>query len=125
LSSASIRRKLAALVVCFPVGVRFKVMWLKTRTDRGQSKIAAPIQKAVLAAKRDNPRRSIRQIKRLLETAGVMALDVQSRSAIHRLLQQHAVSRMRGSVSGVQEKRSFTAQYAGSVCTATCCTGRR
>jgi len=115
LSSASIRRKLAALVVCFPVGVRFKVMWLKTRTDRGQSKIAAPNQEAVLAAKRDNPRRSIRQIKRLLETAGVMALEVQLRSAIHRLLQQHAVSRIRGSVSGVQEKRSFTAQYAGSV----------
>jgi len=87
----------------------------KTRTDRGQSKISAPIQEAVLAAKRDNPRRSIRQIKRLLETAGVVAQDVLSRSAIHRLLQQHAVSRMPGSASGVQEKRSFTAQYAGSV----------
>ncbi len=87
----------------------------KTRTDRGQSKISASIQGAVLAAKRDNPRRSIRQIKRLLEAAGVVALDVLSRSAIHRLLQQHGVSRMPGSASEVQEKRSFTAQYAGSL----------
>ena len=45
----------------------------KLRVDRGQSKIAPAIQEAILAAKRDNPRRSIRQILRLLEAAGLVA----------------------------------------------------
>ena len=44
----------------------------KTRLDSGRSKIAAAVQEAVLAAKRDNPRRSIRQIVRLLEAAGTV-----------------------------------------------------
>jgi len=34
----------------------------KVRADRGQSKLSAAIQTAILAAKRENPRRSIRQI---------------------------------------------------------------
>ena len=45
----------------------------KARADRGQSRIAVPIQQAVLAAKRDNPRRSVRQIVRLLEAASTVA----------------------------------------------------
>ena len=54
----------------------------KLRVDRGQSKIAPAIQEAILAAKRDNPRRSIRQILRLLEAAGLVAQRSLSRSAI-------------------------------------------
>ncbi len=33
----------------------------KVRTDRGSSKISATVQEAILAAKRENPRRSINQ----------------------------------------------------------------
>jgi hypothetical protein len=35
----------------------------KIRVDRGQSKLSPTIQEAILAAKRDNPRRSIRSIR--------------------------------------------------------------
>jgi len=87
----------------------------KTRIDRGQSKIAPPIQEAIIAAKRDNPRRSIRQIRQLLETSGQVARDCLSRSAIHRLLQQHGISRMSGSSNEPEEKRSFVAESAGAI----------
>jgi hypothetical protein len=56
----------------------------KARVDRGHSKMATPVQEAVLAAKRANPRRSVRQIERLLEAAGIVASDTLSRSAVHR-----------------------------------------
>lgn len=85
------------------------------RTDRGLSKLAPEVQEAILNSKRENPRRSIRQIQQLLETAGVVADDVLSRSSIHRLLQTHGISRMHGSASLPEEKRSFTAEFAGSV----------
>ena len=101
----------------------------KARLDRGQSRLSAPIQQAVLAAKRDNPRRSVRQIVRLLEAAGTVAsagacagagagtvaVASLSRSAVHRLLQQQGLSRLAGSASLPEEKRSFAAEFAGSV----------
>lgn len=40
------------------------------RTDRGVSKLPLAVQEVLLAAKRENPRRSIRQLKTLLEHAG-------------------------------------------------------
>jgi len=87
----------------------------KSRVDSGQSKLSPPIQAAILAAKRDNPRRSIRQIQRLLEAAGTVARGTVSRSAIHRLLQQQGLSRITGSASLPEEKRSFTAASAGAI----------
>ena len=87
----------------------------KTRADRGHSRIAPAIQQAVLAAKRDNPRRSIRQILRLLEAAGTVPSRSLSRSAIHRLLHQHGLSQLAGSGHLPEEKRSFSAEFAGSI----------
>lgn len=87
----------------------------KSRTDRGQSKLSSPMQEAILASKRENPRRSIRQIRQLLESAGLAARDSLSRSAIHRLLQQHGLSRMAGSASLPEEKRSFVAESSGAI----------
>ena len=87
----------------------------KTRIDAGQSKLSPAVQALILNAKRDNPRRSIRQIRLLLETTGHVAHDTLSRSAIHRLLQQHNLSRMQGSSSLPEEKRSFTTEYAGTL----------
>ena len=87
----------------------------KPREDRGQSKLAPAIQEAILAAKRENPRRSIRQIRRLLETAGTVAGDSLSRSSVHRLLQQQGLSRVTGSASLPEEKRSFVAATAGAI----------
>jgi len=87
----------------------------KTRSDRGQSKIAPEVQEAILAAKRKNPRRSIRTIRRLLERRGTVAKGDLSRSAIHRLLQAHGLSRPSGSASEPEERRAYVAEYAGDI----------
>ena len=87
----------------------------KVRADRGQSKLSASVQAAILAAKRENPRRSIRQIQRVLEIGGIVARGTLSRSSLHRLLQQHGLSRLPGSASLPEEKRSFVAACAGEL----------
>ena len=87
----------------------------KPRLDRGQSKLPPAIQEQLLAAKRENPRRSIRQLQRLLEAAGTVAHGSLSRSAIHRLLQQQGLSRVMGSASVPEERRSFVAATAGAI----------
>jgi len=87
----------------------------KPRADRGSSKISPAIQEAILAAKRQNPRRSVRQIVRLLEAAGTVQAKSLSRSAVHRLLQQHGLSQLAGSTHVPEEKRSFAAEFAGSI----------
>ena len=87
----------------------------KPRADRGVSKISANVQEAIIAAKRDNPRRSLRQLRQLLESSGQVARGTLSRSAIHRLLQQHGLSRITGSSSLPEERRSFVAESAGSI----------
>lgn len=87
----------------------------KPRADAGVSKIPPTLQSALLAAKRDNPRRSIRQLRQLMESSGQAAQGALSRSAIHRLLQQHGLSRMPGSATLPEERRSFVAEQAGSI----------
>ncbi len=87
----------------------------KPRSDRGQSKLAPELQEAILAAKRENPRRSIRGIRRLLEHSGQVAKGELSRSSIHRLLKSHGLSRMSGSSSEPQERRAYVAEYAGDI----------
>src|SRR3546814_12950245 len=57
----------------------------------------------------------MRQIRELLEAAGSVAAGSLSRSAIHRLLQQQGLSRIDGSASQLEEKRSFVAEFAGSI----------
>lgn len=87
----------------------------KVRTDRGQSKLADSIQQAIVASKQERPRRSIRQILRTLEAHGLIATGTVSRSAVHRLLQQHGLSRPSGSASEPEERRSFVATVACSL----------
>jgi transposase InsO family protein len=87
----------------------------KVRSDRGQSKIAPEVQEAILAAKRKNPCRSIRVIRRLLERQGTVAKDELSRSAIHRLLQAHGLSCPSGAASEPEERRAYVAEYAGDI----------
>jgi transposase InsO family protein len=87
----------------------------KPRADRGASKIAPALQEAILAAKRANPRRSVRHIVRLLEAAGTVAANGVSRSAVHRLLQQHGLSKLAASAHLPEERRSFAAEFAGSI----------
>jgi putative transposase len=85
----------------------------KPRNDRGVSKLPVAVQEAVLAAKRENPRRSIRQLRHLLESAGTVARGTLSRSAIHRLLQQHELSRV--AAPAPEEHRRCVADFANSI----------
>ena len=85
------------------------------RTDRGVSKLPIAAQEALVAAKRENPRRSIRQLKSLLESSGMISRGAASRSAIHRLLQQQDLSRPTGSASNPEEHRRFVAEWANAI----------
>ena len=83
------------------------------RRDRGESQIAPEVQEQILAYKQENPRRSLRQIQYLLEASGQVAQGSVSRSAIHRLLQHHGLSRPEERAP--EEKRSFVAAHAGDL----------
>ena len=87
----------------------------KTRVDRGLSRIEPALQEAILAAKRDNPRRSTQQILRLLQAQGLPGAQALSRSALHRLLQRHGLSRVAGTSGQPEERRSFAAEFAGTI----------
>ena len=87
----------------------------RPRVDRGQSKLPPEVQAAILAAKRENPRRSINQIRRLLEQRGTVATDALARSSVHRLLKEHGLSRPPGSASEPEEYRAYEAEYAGDI----------
>ncbi len=78
-------------------------------------KMTSPVAYAVPTDKRDNPRRSVRQIKRLLETGGLVSDSTRSRSSVHRLLQHNGLSRLGGSASLAEERRSFGAEFAGTI----------
>ena len=54
----------------------------KPRNDRGVSKLPAAIQEVILTAKRDNPRRSIRQLQHLLESAGTVACGITDKARL-------------------------------------------
>lgn len=85
----------------------------KPRNDRGQSKLPVAVQEALLAAKRENPRRSIRQLQHLLESSGQVARGTLSRSAIHRLLQRQGLSRVAAPLP--EEHRRFVAEHANAI----------
>ena len=87
----------------------------RPRADRGQSKLPAEIQVAIVAAKRENPRRSINQIRRLLEQRGTVAKGTLARSSVHRLLKSQALSRIPDSASEPPERRAYVAEHAGDI----------
>jgi len=87
----------------------------RPRADTGRSKLPEAVQAAVIAAKRENPQRSVRQIRLLLEAAGVVARGTLSRCAVHRLLKAHGLSHIAGPAVVHEEKRRFVAEYAGSI----------
>ncbi len=85
------------------------------RADRGQSKLPAEIQAAIVAAKRENPRRSTNQIRRLLEQRGTVAKGALARSSVHRLLKSLGLSRIPDSASEPPERRAYVAEHAGDI----------
>lgn len=87
----------------------------RTRSDRGLSKLPSSIQKALLVAKQENPRRSIDQLIVLIEHMGLAVHGTVPRSSVHRLLQQRGLSRPSGAASEAVEYRSYEAQTAGDI----------
>jgi transposase InsO family protein len=87
----------------------------QTRCDQGQSKIRPELQLDILQAKREQPTRSLKEIKRLLECAGKAMKGELSTSSIHRLLKKHDLSRPKGSASQPIERRTYEAAYAGDL----------
>jgi transposase InsO family protein len=87
----------------------------KERSDQGSTKIPAEVQERLLAAKRENPRRSIRVLRDMIEREGLVRRGQLSRSAIHRFLRQHGLSRPIGSASVPEERRSFLAEHANDI----------
>lgn len=87
----------------------------KPRSDRGRSKISEPLQEALCTAKKENPRRSLRTIRRLVGASGLPGATKLSRSSIHRLLQGQGISNLHGSAAAPVERRSFVAAHSGDI----------
>jgi transposase InsO family protein len=87
----------------------------KRRRDRGQSKLPIELQEAILQTKRDNPKRSLNEIIRLLNEQGLTAHDALKRSSVHRLLQQHGLSNRGEHHTVGEEYRSFEAEHCGDI----------
>lgn len=84
------------------------------RSDGGQSRaIDAETATRILAAKRENPRRSIRRLIRMLERAGEVRPGELKKSTVHRLLQASGLSgRPRREAT---ERRAFRHALAGDL----------
>jgi len=87
----------------------------KSRKDGGKTKMALTYQDAILQCKKENKKRSLSQIQRILEASGVTALGELSRSSIHRFLKSVGLSRCQGDDVELIERRSFCANYAGDI----------
>ncbi len=92
----------------------FEALKPRARSDAGRSRVISPvIAEVVLAAKRENPRRSIRRLIRMLERAGVVRYGELKRSTVHRLLQGYGISgRPRREAT---ERRAFRHAKAGDL----------
>ena len=85
----------------------------KGRSDGGRSRaIPKDIAERLVALKRENPRRSIRRLIRMLERAGEVGRGRLKRSTVHRLLVAHGVSKQPKRVEET-ERRAFRHPYAG------------
>lgn len=87
----------------------------KSRADKGRSKLNPELQQTIIQAKRENPKRSIRQLVRLMEERGVCVRGTLSRSSVHRLLWSEGLSIMPGDDSTPEEHRAYEALYAGEI----------
>ncbi len=87
----------------------------KQRSDAGLSKITPALQEAVLQARLDKPKRSIKGIIWLLENKGLASEGELKKSSVHRLLQNHGVSNLRPVDEPLEEKRSFVAEFANDL----------
>jgi len=86
----------------------------KPRSDRGSSKILPALQEALIAARKDNPRRSLRSIQKIVAASGIAGAQSLSRSSIHRFLVGCGLNQCPGAAEPV-ERRSYVAAHAGDI----------
>lgn len=87
----------------------------KPRQDKNNSRLPGAIQDLLLAAKRDNPTRSLNTLIRMLENDGAVAKGSLARATVHRFLRAHELSRQSKSSADTIERRSFVAAHAGDI----------
>jgi hypothetical protein len=93
----------------------FEALFPKDRNDAGRSRAIRPeVVEAILKAKREKPRRSIRRIIRMLERARIVRVGELTKSSVHRMLKVHGASSrpLRGPAT---ERRSFLHEHAGDL----------
>lgn len=95
----------------------FAALQPRGRRDAGQSRVLdAEVVDLVLRAKREKPRRSVRQIIKILERAGKVPGGTLARSTVHRVLRAAGVSaRPRRGAPAKKERRSFLPERAGDL----------
>lgn len=102
---------------------RWYYLWLKggidalapnPRQDRGRSKLSQSLQEAIVALKKENPKRSLSALKLIVEDQGIAVKGEVTRSAIHRLLKLHGLN-CRPKEETTIERRSYEAAHAGDL----------
>jgi putative transposase len=86
----------------------------KKRLDKGQSKIPASLQQEIIASKKENPKRSLDTLLKLMRMQHLDGSEQLTRSSIYRLLVSHQLSRP-GRSTQVKELRRFEADYPSDI----------
>lgn len=74
-----------------------------------------PVRDALIAAKQENPARSINTLIHLLERQGIVAKHELSRASVHRFLKARQLSKRTVADRVTIERRSFVAAHAGDL----------
>lgn len=86
----------------------------KKRLDKGQSKIPASLQQEIITAKKENPKRSLDTLLKLMKMQYLEGSEQLTRSSIYRLLRSHQLSRPPETIQ-VKEYRRFEADYPSDI----------
>jgi transposase InsO family protein len=86
----------------------------KKRLDRGQSKISQALQVAIITAKKENPKRSLNTLLKLLKMQALEGSEQLTRSSVYRLLLSHQLSRT-DDTTQPKELRRFEANYPSDI----------
>lgn len=87
----------------------------QARGDRGRSHIRAELQKRLEVLKRENPRRSIRRLVRILERAGEAQRGELSRSSVQRFLATRGLSGRGGGTPPDRQRLPFRHREPGEL----------
>jgi len=94
----------------------FEALKPKGRSDAGRSRAIPPeLAELILGAKRENPRRSIRRLIKMLERDRKVLVGQLSKSSVHRLLQAHGLSGRPRLHHHGSERRAFRHEHGGDL----------